>query len=179
MTCQHLFRQCLQATGHKLDQDWSRSLMPYGITGPQWVNTMFPLKIKTPCKLRCNLSLYDCCLTDHKFCTCTQQCLCELICGYNSCSWDDRKIHFHEIEIKICRGFIKPVPGEFLTIHPAVHWQVPCSESHWAPFWHIHVCRHCSPWVPAGHASSQLQGWGQGQCWLTHWGQWRLYVSAN
>ena len=31
---------CHQATSHYLSQCWPRSLSPYGVTRPQWVNTM-------------------------------------------------------------------------------------------------------------------------------------------
>ena len=31
---------CSQATSHYLDQCWPRSLSPYGVTRPQWVNTL-------------------------------------------------------------------------------------------------------------------------------------------
>ena len=31
---------CRQATNHYLDQRWPRSMSPYGITRPQWVNVM-------------------------------------------------------------------------------------------------------------------------------------------
>ena len=30
---------CCQATSHYLSQWWPRSLSPYGVTGPQWVNS--------------------------------------------------------------------------------------------------------------------------------------------
>ena len=33
---------CRQATSHYLSQCWPRSLLPYGVTRPQWVNTMRP-----------------------------------------------------------------------------------------------------------------------------------------
>ena len=32
---------CLQATSHYVSQCWSRSLSPYGVTRPQWVNQDF------------------------------------------------------------------------------------------------------------------------------------------
>ena len=35
---------CRQATSHYLSQCWSRSLSPYGITRPQWVNEQMDLK---------------------------------------------------------------------------------------------------------------------------------------
>ena len=31
---------CYQAPSHYLSQSWPRSLSPYGVTRPQWVNTM-------------------------------------------------------------------------------------------------------------------------------------------
>ena len=33
---------CRQATNHYLSQCWPRSLSPYGVTRPQWVNTLRP-----------------------------------------------------------------------------------------------------------------------------------------
>ena len=33
---------CHQATSHYLNQCWTRSPTPYGITGPQWVNSLAP-----------------------------------------------------------------------------------------------------------------------------------------
>ena len=33
---------CHQATSHYLSQCWPRSLSPYGVTGPQWVNSLAP-----------------------------------------------------------------------------------------------------------------------------------------
>ena len=33
---------CRQATNHYLSQCWPRSLSPYGVTWPQWVNTLRP-----------------------------------------------------------------------------------------------------------------------------------------
>ena len=33
---------CHQATSHYLTQCWPRSLSPYGITSPEWVNTLWP-----------------------------------------------------------------------------------------------------------------------------------------
>ena len=33
---------CHQATGHYLNQCWQRLITPYGITRPQWVNTLRP-----------------------------------------------------------------------------------------------------------------------------------------
>ena len=33
---------CRQATSHYLSQCWLRSLLPYGVTRPQWVNTLRP-----------------------------------------------------------------------------------------------------------------------------------------
>ena len=33
---------CCQATSHYLKQCWPRSLPPYGVTRPQWVNTLWP-----------------------------------------------------------------------------------------------------------------------------------------
>ena len=33
---------CRQATSHYLSQCWPRSLLPYGVTRPQWVNTLGP-----------------------------------------------------------------------------------------------------------------------------------------
>ena len=33
---------CRQATGHYLNQCWQRPVTPYGITRPQWVNTLRP-----------------------------------------------------------------------------------------------------------------------------------------
>ena len=33
---------CCQATSHYLNQCWPRSLPPYGVTRPQWVNTTKP-----------------------------------------------------------------------------------------------------------------------------------------
>ena len=32
---------CRQATSHYLSQCWPRSLLPYGVTRPQWVNPLF------------------------------------------------------------------------------------------------------------------------------------------
>ena len=32
---------CHQATSHYLSQCWPRSLSPYGITGPEWVNSLY------------------------------------------------------------------------------------------------------------------------------------------
>ena len=37
MISQHWFR-CLTAPSHYLSQSWPRSLSPYGVTRPQWVN---------------------------------------------------------------------------------------------------------------------------------------------
>ena len=34
---------CRQATSHYLSQCWPRSLLPYGVTRPQWVNISFSL----------------------------------------------------------------------------------------------------------------------------------------
>ena len=33
---------CRQATNHCLNQCWPRSLPPYGVTRPQWVNSFWP-----------------------------------------------------------------------------------------------------------------------------------------
>ena len=33
---------CRQATSHYMNQCWPRSATPYGVTGPQWVNSSFP-----------------------------------------------------------------------------------------------------------------------------------------
>ena len=33
---------CLQATSHYLSQGWPRSMSPYGVTRPQWVNCVKP-----------------------------------------------------------------------------------------------------------------------------------------
>ena len=33
---------CRQATSHYLSQCWHRSLSPYGVTRPHWVNTLWP-----------------------------------------------------------------------------------------------------------------------------------------
>ena len=33
---------CCQATSHYLSQCWPRSLSPYGVTRPQWVNSLWP-----------------------------------------------------------------------------------------------------------------------------------------
>ena len=33
---------CRQATSHYLSQCWSRSLSPYGVTRPEWVNSLRP-----------------------------------------------------------------------------------------------------------------------------------------
>ena len=32
---------CRQATSHYLSQSWPRSLLPYGVTRPQWVNSLY------------------------------------------------------------------------------------------------------------------------------------------
>ena len=37
---------CRQATSHYLSQCWPRSLSPYGVTRPQWVNSLVP---RVPC----------------------------------------------------------------------------------------------------------------------------------
>ena len=33
---------CCQATSHYLSQCWPRSLLPYGVIKPQWVNSLWP-----------------------------------------------------------------------------------------------------------------------------------------
>ena len=33
---------CLEATSHYLSQCWPRSILPYGIIRPQWVNSLWP-----------------------------------------------------------------------------------------------------------------------------------------
>ena len=33
---------CRQATSHYLSQCWPRSLLPYGVSRPQWLNSLFP-----------------------------------------------------------------------------------------------------------------------------------------
>ena len=42
---------CRQATSHYLNQCWPRSMSPYGITRPQWVNSLAPERC------RCNIRL--------------------------------------------------------------------------------------------------------------------------
>ena len=42
---------CRQATSHYLNQCWPRSLLPYGVTRPQWVNSL------APGRWDCNLEL--------------------------------------------------------------------------------------------------------------------------
>ena len=34
---------CHQATSHYLSQCWPRSMLPYGVTRPQWVNSLVPV----------------------------------------------------------------------------------------------------------------------------------------
>ena len=34
---------CRQATSHYLSQCWPRSILPYGVTRPQWVNSLWPI----------------------------------------------------------------------------------------------------------------------------------------
>ena len=38
-TLVHVMAWCRQATSHYLSQGWSLSMLPYGITRPQWVNS--------------------------------------------------------------------------------------------------------------------------------------------
>ena len=38
MIIQHWFRWCLTAPSHYLSQCWPRSVSPYDVTGPHWVN---------------------------------------------------------------------------------------------------------------------------------------------
>ena len=40
-TLVHVMAWCRQAASHYLSQCWPRSLSPYGITRPQWVNNIF------------------------------------------------------------------------------------------------------------------------------------------
>ena len=41
---------CCQATNHCLSQYWPRSLSPYGVTRPQWINShLFLLQTRAPC----------------------------------------------------------------------------------------------------------------------------------
>ena len=40
-TLVHVMAWCRQATSHYISQYWSRSMLPYGITRPQWVNIDF------------------------------------------------------------------------------------------------------------------------------------------
>ena len=42
---------CRQATSHYLYQCWPRSMSPYGITRPQWVNSLFRLTLMKTSKL--------------------------------------------------------------------------------------------------------------------------------
>ena len=37
---------CRQATSHYLNQCWPRSPMPYGVTGPQWVNFLNSIHVR-------------------------------------------------------------------------------------------------------------------------------------
>ena len=46
MKSQHWFR-CHQATSHYLNQCWHRSMSPYAVTRPQWVNTYEAWKFYT------------------------------------------------------------------------------------------------------------------------------------
>ena len=36
---------CRQATSHYLSQCWHRSMSPYGVTRPQWVNSLWPSRV--------------------------------------------------------------------------------------------------------------------------------------
>ena len=47
---------CRQATSHYLSQFWPTSLLPYGLTRPQWVNSLAPWKYGHCHKLMSNLS---------------------------------------------------------------------------------------------------------------------------
>ena len=40
LTLVQVMAWCRQATSHYCSQCWPRSLSPYGVTGPQWVNTL-------------------------------------------------------------------------------------------------------------------------------------------
>ena len=48
---------CLQATSHYLSQCWLRSMLPNGVTGPQWVNLELPLFSGPLCTLTCTMAL--------------------------------------------------------------------------------------------------------------------------
>ena len=44
---------CRQATSHYLSQCWPRSMSPYGVTGPQWVNSYQITCNSTVCLAAC------------------------------------------------------------------------------------------------------------------------------
>ena len=44
LTLVQVMAWCRQATSHYLNQCWPRSLSPYGVTRPQWVNSLTPGK---------------------------------------------------------------------------------------------------------------------------------------
>ena len=51
---------CRQATSHYLSQCWPRSLSPYGVTRPQWVNGVSPIQHRatTWCNAACFFLLF-------------------------------------------------------------------------------------------------------------------------
>ena len=50
---------CRQATNHYLNQCWPRSLPPYGITRPQWVNYVCHLSVEEWYKLQLYLTFLE------------------------------------------------------------------------------------------------------------------------
>ena len=54
---------CRQATSHYLSQCWPRSLSPYGVTRPQWVNSLAPGDVIWHCGTESTLAqVMACCL---------------------------------------------------------------------------------------------------------------------
>ena len=60
---------CSQATSHYLSQCWHRSLWPYGITRPQWVNVGYWIKWSILMKTLCWSTVHELHLDT---CLCTQ-----------------------------------------------------------------------------------------------------------
>ena len=101
---------CRQATSHYLSQCWLRSMSPYGISRPQWVNTKMELQQNT---------LELCLCVDHRYQNSKQH----AVCGTLSKTWWSG--------VGILRVMFEE-NNRWWIVELTMNWiRKPCTDKHW------------------------------------------------
>ena len=120
---------CHQATSHYLSQCWPRSMPPYGVTRPQWVNTLMPQQSD----LHLADNIFTCTFFDKRDCILISN-LTEI------CSWLSN-CHF----ISIGSGYGLVLSGNKLLPEPVmIKFISPWTK--WLPFSRWHFKMHFHEW---------------------------------